>query len=175
MIMWNHPQIDLPRDHRVTILNSLILIMIVVSLIYSIMSYSSLPDRIPIHFNLQGEADRWGHPGFIFIIQFISLPTCLIVYVLSRFPHMHNYMGITVTEHNALPLYTLSRLFLTILNFQIVILHSYLTWEMVEQGKGNVTFRSWTLYVLIGALIVTVIIYIVKIYQFKQKKFTKED
>lgn len=173
--MWNHPQIDLPRDHRVTILNSLILIMIVVSLIYSIMSYSSLPDRIPIHFNLQGEADRWGHPGFIFIIQFISLPTCLIVYVLSRFPHMHNYMGITVTEHNALPLYTLSRLFLTILNFQIVILHSYLTWEMIQLATGKITFGNWSLYLLIGAPIITVIIFTVKIYKFKQKIIIKED
>lgn len=167
--MQDHPKVDLPKDYRVTILNCLIVVVIVGSFIYSLTSYRSLPDQIPIHFNLKGEADNWGHPGFIFLIQIISLPTCLIVYALSRFPHMHNYGSVEVTENNALQLYTLSRLFLTVLNFQIVLITSYFTWEMIQIGKGSATFGNWFLMFVLGVPSITIVIFIVKLNRFKKR------
>lgn len=167
--MWgDHPKVDLPKDRRVTILNSLILVMIIGSIIYSIFTYRSLPDEVPIHFNLKGEADNWGHPGFIFLMQFISLPMYLIVYVLSRMPHMHNYSNLKVTEQNAPQLYTLSRLFLTVLNFEAVLIFSYLSWEMIQMAKGQGTFGSWVIPAFIGLLIVTIVGFWMRLNRFKE-------
>jgi len=167
--MWDQSKVDIPKDHRVTILNGLILVMIIGSFIYSIVSYSSLPDRIPIHFNARGEADNWGHPGFIFIIQIISLPGCLIVYALSRMPSLHNYSTIKVTKENAPKLYALSRLFLTVINFQVVLLITYSSWEMIQVSKGSGNFGGWIFKFLIGSILVTVCVFYVKIHKFKKQ------
>ena len=40
-------------------------------------SYSSLPDRIPTHFNLQGVPDNWGNKKEIFVFPILS--ACLYV------------------------------------------------------------------------------------------------
>jgi uncharacterized membrane protein len=39
----------------------------------AVVSYSSLPDIIPTHFNLKGQADDWGNKASIFILPGIGL------------------------------------------------------------------------------------------------------
>lgn len=48
-------------------------IIILLPLIWGIIAYPSLPEKIPIHFNLTGEVDGYGHKSFILFISPIVL------------------------------------------------------------------------------------------------------
>lgn len=49
---------------------------------YALYLYPSLPARIPIHFNIKGEADGWGSPESIFLSPAIMGLTSLFVFFI---------------------------------------------------------------------------------------------
>lgn len=53
-----------------TIISALIIVLTVA---YALIRYTSLPETIPIHFNARGEADGFGARGMIFLSPAISL------------------------------------------------------------------------------------------------------
>ncbi len=66
--------------------------------------YPSLPDSIPIHFNLSGEPDSWGPKSSVFLL--VGTFTAIVVGItwLSHYPRSFNYIG-EVTEANAQEMY----------------------------------------------------------------------
>jgi uncharacterized membrane protein len=50
--------------------------------LYTLSIYASLPDSIPIHFNIKGEADRWGGKDSIWLTTLIFPFISVIVYLL---------------------------------------------------------------------------------------------
>ena len=61
------------------------LILIVVSMVYSFLNYSSLPEMLPTHWNLLGEADDWQikSPITLMIQSLIQLLLCGLLYYVS--------------------------------------------------------------------------------------------
>ncbi|MFL5540143.1 MAG: SdpI family protein [Longimicrobiaceae bacterium] len=51
---------------------------------FALAVYPRLPDRIPTHWNLRGEADGWGGPGAAFLFPAIATGTWLLMLVLPR-------------------------------------------------------------------------------------------
>lgn len=54
-------------------LRSLLLVLglIAIPFFYAYYLYPNLPNKIPIHFNIQGEVDRWGSQESIFLMPFV--------------------------------------------------------------------------------------------------------
>src|SRR5699024_10967270 len=52
---------------------------------YVLFSYGSLPDEIPIHFNMAGEADGWGNKGTIIGLIFINFHVIMLCFALNYF------------------------------------------------------------------------------------------
>src|SRR6185312_6110225 len=61
------------------------------SIIYLIIKWGSLPSEIPAHFNGAGEVDRYGSKFELLILPVIGLLLWLILDVIERKPHVHNY------------------------------------------------------------------------------------
>lgn len=51
---------------------------------FALAVYPVLPDHIPTHWNLRGEADGWGGPGSAFLFPAIGTGTWLLMLVLPR-------------------------------------------------------------------------------------------
>jgi uncharacterized membrane protein len=75
---------------RTEIPNLLILAVIAAT---SAWAWTTLPDRIPVHWNLAGEADRYGTKGgTLFILPAVALATYLLLVFLPRIdPGRANY------------------------------------------------------------------------------------
>jgi uncharacterized membrane protein len=67
--------------------------------------YFHLPETIPVHFNLHGEADRFGDKSSLFLQASIATGVFLLITLLMRVPHLFNY-PVPVTEANAEKMYT---------------------------------------------------------------------
>jgi uncharacterized membrane protein len=52
--------------------------------IYPSWMYSDLPVHIPVHFNLAGEADRWGGKGHLFVLPGIGIGLYLLLLFLAK-------------------------------------------------------------------------------------------
>ena len=73
-----------------------LVLMIGVSL-YIFIRWSSIPDKIPMHYNFAGEIDRWGEKGELLFLIAIAWGIWLLITVTERFPKFWN-TGVEVTE-----------------------------------------------------------------------------
>lgn len=75
----------LPRTRLQRVLELLTIAALAVQFLAPIVRWSRLPDPMPIHFNLTGEADGWGSRGTVFLLPVIALIGCaLIALVIYR-------------------------------------------------------------------------------------------
>jgi uncharacterized membrane protein len=68
--------------------------------------YHNLPDTVPIHFNLAGEADGFGEKRTTFIMPILASFQFLVLSVMQEYPHMFNY-PVKITAENAERQYTI--------------------------------------------------------------------
>ncbi len=57
-------------------------IIILVTLIVTAIVFPSLPDRVPVHWNIRNQVDRYGSPSSVFLIPVIMAATMLLMAVL---------------------------------------------------------------------------------------------
>ena len=95
--------------------------------IYLILNWSSMPDKIPMHYNVAGEIDRWGNKTEIIFIPVMSWLLYGLITITEQFPKAWN-TGIQVTEENAPRVYRVlksmiktTKLFMVIVFFRITI------------------------------------------------------
>ena len=67
------------------LLEFLIWAVALVPLAYLLISWQEMPDRVPIHFNLEGEADDWGSKNFMAgMILLLTLGMNLLLLVIPN-------------------------------------------------------------------------------------------
>lgn len=158
--MQKQPNLSFPVNKWVHVLNGLSILCIVGSVIFLIIAFRNLPDTIPVHFHA-GEADRSGNKALIFIIPAITIVVFISMYLVSKAPHIFNY-PITITKENAVRIYPVSQLFMTIINFEIVFLFSCLSIDFVTHNFG-----TWFFVTLFVVLLCTTVIFALSIIRLK--------
>lgn len=127
------PRLDIPRSPLEMVLDALTLLGLF-ALIFIIAYYwGRLPDVIPTHFDINGQPNDWGSPGYILIMALVGASTAIGLYVLTFFPHIYNY-PVKITAANAAAQYRLGRTLLRYINAAILLLFSYLEWKMCRDA-----------------------------------------
>jgi uncharacterized membrane protein len=73
--------------------------MLIGILIYLGLSWNSIPEKIPGHYNATGVIDRWGNKGELLIIPIIAWIMYIGITVIEKFPQIWN-TGVQITEQN---------------------------------------------------------------------------
>ena len=112
-------------------LEGIALLFLLALFLFPVLNYSSLPDVIPRHFNLRGEADGFGQKGMLWVLPGLGLCLYALLTLLNRKPHVFNY-PVKITEENALQQYTMATRLIRLLKAFVLLLFSYITWEMIR-------------------------------------------
>lgn len=102
----------------------------------TIMSYPTLPDIIPIHYNGAGQADGFGDKGNIFTLPLIATILFVGLTVLNKFPDIFNY-PIQITAENAQKQYTYATRLIRYLKFIIVIIFGIIAFVTIRSASGH--------------------------------------
>lgn len=145
-------------------------ILVILNLCAAFAFYFDLPDKIPTHFNLRGQADGFGDKSTIWVITLINLG---LYYGLNLFstklaPHKHNY-PVKVTEKNALALYAMSIRMLVLLNTLIALLFLLVTVHIVLTARFGLDLGLVKIVLLISAFVTVLPFYFI----FKMMKVPK--
>jgi len=137
-------------------LDILCLLIMVGNVIYIIMVYPTLPQRIPIHFNGNDVADGWGNKGFVWILPLITLIIWGCMTILEKFPHLYNYSNLT--ERNIEDQYKNARLMVHIIKAETTIFFTYNSWGWINSILGNkVGFGIWEMLIFVIVIIGTIV------------------
>lgn len=113
-----------------------LLIMIIVLIVF-FFQYLKLPQEIAVHFNFEGQPDRYGSKSemFVLIVAFIGI--YLLLTFVSRAPSMWN-SGVEVTEENKEKVYSICKDLIYMIRLHLVITFSYITLcSVMQKNMGN--------------------------------------
>ncbi len=107
------------------ILEALGWIMLIGTLMYLIIGWSSFPDQIPAHYNAAGEIDRYGSKWEIVFIEAVMWLLYLGIGLLEKYPEIWN-TGVKVTPANREKVYCTLRYFIKTLKLSTTLIFAFL-------------------------------------------------
>lgn len=145
-------------------------LLLLILFIYTFISWSSLPETIPVHFDAKGQPDGYGGRITIFFSPLLTLALFVLLTVLNRRPDIFNY-AVRISPENAEYQYRLATRMLRLLKLSLVVLFSAITWSVVHSAQsGNSDYVMW---VLPFALIITflpIIYYFFQVFKRRPEK-----
>ncbi len=148
------------RKHRILLFTLVTLTLVYIY--FTFINYSELPQKIPIHFNIQGEPDAWSQKSNLLVLPGIQVLLVILAFVIYKYP---NYANIPSTMAlAALPKKTKKKVYelirdLELITFNIVcLLFIYITYQSIEIAKQNInsinTFIIWLILIILAPLII---------------------
>ncbi|MDR2928361.1 MAG: DUF1648 domain-containing protein [Cytophagaceae bacterium] len=121
-------------------------------------TYSKLPETVPVHFDAAGEANGFGTKNIILMLPAIATGIFLLMTALIRFPHIMNY-PVRITDENAFVQYRLMTRMSRCIAFTIALFFGYIELQSIRVALGRVERFG-----AIGSIIMTALIFIPVIY-----------
>jgi uncharacterized membrane protein len=130
--------------------------------IYLSATWTTLPDKVPTHFNFAGTPDDWGSKYSLLLLLGVTFVLYLGLSILSRFPHIYNY-PFAITDENRQRQYLLARQMITALKAELVCVFVFITWQTISVARGSAQdLTGWFMPVFLVVVFGTVIVYFFK-------------
>jgi len=118
--------------------------------------YTKLPDIIPIHYGLNGKPDQFADNRMIWIIPIVETIIYIGLSIFNRYPDIFNYPK-KITEENAERLYRFASKMIRVINTEVVLVFSYLTYAIIQTALGNQIglgsyFIPFSLFLILGTI-----------------------
>ncbi len=124
-------------------------ILLIGTLAYLILGWSSFPDQIPMHYNGAGEIDRWGGKGEIIVIEVVMWILYLGIGLVEKYPQIWN-TGVEVTPQNREKVYRILKHMLKTLKTLTALIFAYLIVNSLQGTPLPGWFTPVTLILVFG-------------------------
>lgn len=158
--MQKQPKIKIPKSGFAKAFDFLTIILFLGVLIYLIIEFPGLPDRVPGHYDASGTVDRWGSKMELLMLPAVAIGLWIMMTALEKFPHTFNYMNLR--EDNVEAQYRNGQLLLNVLKNESVLLFGYLIFQGIRVATGaaeglSILFMPIFLGIIFGSMIIFII------------------
>lgn len=98
---------------------------------YLFLRWGDVPDKIPGHYNIAGEIDRWGDKSELIYLPVISFLLYLLITVVERFPSIWN-VPVKTTDKNRDKVYGSLLNMILMMKIGMLAYFSYLNYNGIE-------------------------------------------
>lgn len=141
------------KNNKIDILvEVLCLAMLVGVAIYLGINWSTLPDKIPSHYDFAGNIDRWGKKGELLIVPIMSWFLYVMITGVEQIPSIWN-TGVKVTAENRYRVYRVLKYMVKSIKLIMVVDFSYLTIQSLSGQSLPGWFTLLFMVILFGDLI----------------------
>ena len=106
-----------------TIVSLLSLVGVVV---YLILTWKTIPDQIPMHYNAAGEINRWGSKSELIVLPIISWLMFGLITLIERYPSVWN-TGVRITDNNRTEVYRLLKNLIAVVKIFVLLMFGSIT------------------------------------------------
>lgn len=132
------------------------------SIVYIIVSWNTLPDKIPAHFNGAGEVDRYGSPGELLLLPLIGTVMWAFLEFLEHHPEWHNYPA-RLNKDNQEQFYRLSRTLLNQVKNMCLLLFAFLSYQTIRVAMGHAeNLGPWIFPILLAGTMIPIVFHLFK-------------
>jgi len=119
---------------------------------YLILSWDTIPAKIPGHYNGAGVVDRWGSKNEILVMPIASIALYALLTMVSYFPSTWN-IPVEITEENREFVYRNVKTMLSLLKLEVITTFTYITYCNINTISLGVWFLPVELILIFGTLI----------------------
>ena len=136
------------------------LLIFLAVIIYLVIQFPSLPDRVPGHYNASGTVDRWGSKIELLILPIVAAGLWTLMTIVERYPHSYNYLNLR--KDNIEAQYRNAVLMINVLKNECVLLFSFLIFQGIRVAAGEAEglgafFLPIFLVVILGSMVIFLI------------------
>ncbi len=124
--------------------------------VYLVLFWNRIPDKIPGHYNAAGVVDRWGNKGELFVVPIVAWIMYIGLTILERFPQVWN-TGVQVTEENKERVYRILKNMISTEKLLMVAVFIFLTINSSFSIGLPIWFLPVFLILMFGSLILFII------------------
>lgn len=96
-----------------------------------------LPDRIPTHFDISGQPNAWGPPGFLWLLPIIGTGVYLLMTVLGSIQFRRYNLPVPVTDTNLPFIQKQTGAMVMWIKCELLCLFVYLQWSIIQSARSN--------------------------------------
>lgn len=130
--------------------------------VYLMFSWERIPEKIPGHYNVAGDIDRWGSKEELLILLIITWIMYIGLTVIEKFPQMWN-TGVQVTEQNKEQVYRILKKLLETVKLVTVAAFSFIT----VNSSIAIELPLWYLPLFLILMFGSIIFFIIKLKKVK--------
>ena len=109
----------LPLTPFEKVLNVASIALIIATWVYVWVALKDLPDRIPVHFDITGQPDRFGSKYELLIMPGIGTFIAIVLQLVTLCPQSYNLPKIQITADNGARIYTYARILMRVMSVLI--------------------------------------------------------
>lgn len=159
--MWQQPyrpKLHLSKSWAEKLANIIGYAALLFTILFIFSKWGTLPEEVPMHFNFQGEVNRYGSKFEMLILPIISVGTFILLQVLENKPHLHNYPE-RLNETNVEQFYRLSKKMINYTKNVCALLFAVICFDIISIALGS-DYAALN-YVTIGLIVLLFVIVIV--------------
>lgn len=127
-------------------------LLLLAACVWLAVKWDELPELVPMHYNFQGEIDRYGDKSELLIVPIFGWLLVILLAVVSRFPKIWNTGGIEVTDENRDYVYRRLRYMLDTMMVLVSAVFSYLTVYTLSEENLSKAFLPVFLLLMFGSM-----------------------
>lgn len=132
------PKLIIPLEKHDLIVIWLTWIAIFALWIIAVYGFVHLPETIPVHFNVKGEADGFGGKWSLFFLPALGIVMVVGLSILNRYPEIFNY-PVKITPENAERQYKLATRLIRYVNLSMALMFLLITLMQVKSAAVQST------------------------------------
>ncbi|MGC4129214.1 MAG: DUF1648 domain-containing protein [Bergeyella sp.] len=137
----------------VKILNTIGFLLLVYIWIFAVISFFSLPEMIPVHFDFDGKADSHGNRLWILTIPLVATVVFYLMKYTAKQKNLYSRKIPTEMKRNR----GLTNLFVKMILVYVMMLFADIATEAVLIAQGKYEALSGFSHVLIGLMMVSIV------------------
>lgn len=134
------------------VLNMLCLIMLISTILFFIINWAKIPDKVPMSYDFTGNINRWVLKSELIILPVSTLILYIFMTIIENFPQVWN-TGVKVTEENKEQVYSILLHLISTMKFIVVCVFMYLTVQAASGLKLSAWFLPIFILVIFGDLL----------------------
>lgn len=154
----NRPKIHIEKTLLEKFANIVGIAGILVMVLLVALNWSNLPDTVPTHFNAAGDADGWGSKYTLLILPVIAVFSHILLEVVERKPHTHNY-PVRFREENAPLFYAESVKIINLTKNIMAVMFAYITYHIVQgalNGSDQLNIMGLAAFIILLFLVIII-------------------
>lgn len=137
---------------KLQIVIEIVTILVLVGMyVFLFLTWDSLPDKIPGHYDAAGVVNRWGSKNELIALPVITTVLYLLLSAVLMFPILWSLPG-KVTEDNIYSMYSNVRYLLIFMKLEIVIMFTYILYNDTKAQNLSPFYLPLVLILIFGTI-----------------------